>query len=103
VLSEGDVLAIFPEGGITHDGKLQPFKGGIMKILERNPVPVVPMALTNLWGSYFSRVEQGNAMVRPFRRGLLSRVGLNVGPAVPASQVTPEHLHAQVARLLAIP
>jgi 1-acyl-sn-glycerol-3-phosphate acyltransferase len=103
VLSEGDVLAIFPEGGITHDGKLQPFKGGIMKILERSPVPVVPMALTNLWGSYFSRVEQGNAMVRPFRRGLLSRVGLNVGPAVPASQVTPEHLHAQVARLLAIP
>jgi hypothetical protein len=26
------------------------------------------MALTNLWGSYFSRIEQGGAMVRPFRR-----------------------------------
>ena len=62
VLEEGDLLAIFPEGGITRDGRLQEFKGGIMKILERNPVPVIPMALTNLWGSYFSRIEQGGAM-----------------------------------------
>ncbi len=35
VLREGDLLAIFPEGGITRDGTLQPFKGGIVKILER--------------------------------------------------------------------
>ncbi len=84
VLQEGDLLAIFPEGGITKDGTLQEFKGGIMKILERTAeqglsVPVVPMALTNLWGSYFSRVEKGAAMVHPFRRGVLNRVGLNVG------------------------
>src|SRR5687767_10030057 len=78
VLREGDLLAIFPEGGITRDGRLQEFKGGIMKILERQPVPVIPMALTNLWGSYFSRVEKDGAMVRPFRRGLFNRVGLNV-------------------------
>ena len=26
-----------------------------MKLLETNPVPVVPLALQNLWGSYFSR------------------------------------------------
>ena len=35
VLREGDLLAIFPEGGITRDGQLQPFKGGIVKILDR--------------------------------------------------------------------
>ena len=50
------------------------------------------MALTNLWGSFFSRVEQGGAMVRPFRRGLFNRVGLNVGAAVPAAQVEPAGL-----------
>ena len=82
VLREGDLLAIFPEGAITHDGSLQAFKGGIMKILEREPAPVIPMALINLWGSFFSRVERGGAMVRPFRRGMFNRVGLNVGPAV---------------------
>jgi 1-acyl-sn-glycerol-3-phosphate acyltransferase len=101
VLREGDLLAIFPEGGITHDGKLQEFKGGIMKILEREPVPVIPMALSNLWGSFFSRIERGGAMVRPFRRGLLNRVGLNVGPAVPPAQVHPEVLRHHVAQLLA--
>ena len=47
------------------------------------------MALTNLWGSFFSRVEEGGAMVRPFRRGLFNRVGLNVGPAVAPAQVQP--------------
>lgn len=100
VLRDGDLLAIFPEGGITRDGQLQEFKGGVMKALEREPVPVIPMALTNLWGSYFSRIESGSAMVRPFRRGLFNRVGLNVGPARPPEQVTPLLLQADVVRLL---
>ena len=105
VLRNGDLLAIFPEGGITKDGTLQPFKGGIMKILEnaqRDGVdaPVIPMALTNLWGSFFSRVEKGGAMVRPFRRGLFSRVGLNVGSALAATNTTPDILHHRVSRLL---
>jgi len=105
VLREGDLLAIFPEGGITRDGQLQPFKGGIVKILERAradglDVPVIPMALTNLWGSYFSRIEQGGAMVRPFRRGLFNRVGLNVGTPVAAAEAQPELLRERVARLL---
>ena len=107
VLRGGDLLAIFPEGGITRDGQLQPFKGGIMKIIDRAQAdgvqaPVVPMALTHLWGSYFSRIEQGGAMVRPFRRGLWSRVGLNVGAPVAAAQAQPEPLRAQVAGLLAL-
>jgi len=106
VLRAGDLLAIFPEGGITRDGQLQAFKGGIMKIIERArqdgiEAPVIPMALTNLWGSYFSRIEQGDAMVRPFRRGLFNRVGLNVGAAVAPAQAQPELLRAHVARLLA--
>ena len=100
VLRDGDLLAIFPEGAITRDGQLQEFKAGIMKILARDPVPVIPMALTNLWGSFFSRVEQGGAMVRPLRRGLFNRVGLNVGEPVPPGNVTPEGLRARVAQLL---
>lgn len=106
VLREGDLLAIFPEGGITRDGQLQEFRGGIMKIVERAQadglqVPVVPMALTNLWGSYFSRIEQGGAMVRPFRRGLFNRVGLNVGQPMAHSEVQPALLRERVQRLLA--
>jgi 1-acyl-sn-glycerol-3-phosphate acyltransferase len=101
VLDDGDLLCIFPEGGITQDGSLQPFKGGVMKILESNPVPVIPIALTNLWGSFFSRIEGGRAMTKPLRRGLFNRVGLVGGAPVPAEQVTPELLHARVGALLA--
>jgi hypothetical protein len=80
-----------------------------MKILERAradgvAVSVIPMALTNLWGSYFSRVEerQGErvAMARPFRRGVFNRVGLNVGDPVLPAEATPSSLHERVARLL---
>ena len=105
VLKGGDLLAIFPEGGLTPNGELQAFKGGIMKILENAErdglqVPVVPMALTNLWGSFFSRVEQGTAMIRPFRRGLWNRVGLNVGVPMSAAEAQPTALQARVAALL---
>ncbi|MGZ5130447.1 MAG: MFS transporter [Caldimonas sp.] len=100
VLNEGDLLCIFPEGGITRTGEIGEFKGGVMKLLESNPVPVVPLALQNLWGSFFSRAD-GRAMRRPFRRGLFSRVGLVAGEAVPAAQVTPGALRERVGTLLA--
>ncbi len=109
-LRQGELLAIFPEGGITRDGQLQPFKGGVMKILELaereglHP-PVIPMGLTNLWGSFFSRVEERDgervAMVRPFRRGFFSRVGLNVGTPLAPDAVSPELLQQRVGGLLA--
>ena len=61
--------------------------------------PVIPMALTNMWGSYFSRIEKGNAMTKPFRRGVFSRGGLNVGTALAPDQVQPGVLQARVATL----
>ena len=101
VLDDGELLCIFPEGGITRDGTLGEFKGGVMKVLHTHPVPVVPLALHNLWGSYFSRVERGQAMVKPFRRGLFSPVTLVAGAALPAATVTPALLRERVAGLLA--
>jgi 1-acyl-sn-glycerol-3-phosphate acyltransferase len=101
VLAEGDLLGIFPEGGITRDGMLQPFKGGLMKIIDQRAVPVVPMALQGLWGSYFSRIEGGEAMVKPFRRGWFSPVGLNVGAPVAAAAVDMARLQSTVGQLLA--
>ena len=104
VLREGDLLGIFPEGAITRDGALGEFKGGVARIVARARAEgvepaVVPMALLNLWGSFFSRID-GAAMTRPFRRGVWSRVGLNVGPAVPPDDVSPQHLRLLVAALI---
>ena len=100
VLDEGDLLCIFPEGAISRDGAMAEFKGGVMKLLETNPVPVVPLALKNLWGSFFSRAG-GKAMSRPFRRGLFNRVDLVAGEPIPPSAATPASLRDRVGALLA--
>jgi len=97
-LRAGELVAIFPEGRITDTGELYPFKGGIRRILERTPVPVVPIALQGLWGSFFSR-KGGPAMTRPFRRGVLSRIGLVVGDLVAPAAATPDALQSIVAEL----
>ena len=97
-LDAGDLVGIFPEGKITADGKINPFRPGISRILARNPVPVVPMALRGLWGSFFSR-KDGAAMTRPFRRGVYSKIELVMGTAVPAAEAKPERLQAEVAAM----
>lgn len=102
VLAAGDMLCLFPEGAITRDGQLQPFRPGIMKILQSQPATVVPAALHNLWGSFFSRID-GDAMTKPFRRGMFSRVGLVIGEPIAAHDVSPERLEQTVRELMAQP
>ncbi len=97
-LREGQLVGIFPEGRITDTGEIEPFRPGLQRILEATPVPVVPMALRGLWGSFFSR-KGGPAMSRPFRRGVLSKIGLAVAPPVAAELATLEALQAKVGEL----
>lgn len=97
-LAEGDLICIFPEGRITDNGEMYPFKSGIQRIVERTPVPVVPIALSGLWGSFFSR-HGGAAMTRPFRRGLFSKVGFAAAAALSPQNATPELLREQVLAL----
>jgi hypothetical protein len=97
-LSEGDLVCIFPEGKITATGDINPFKQGVQQIIQRTPVPVVPMALRGLWGSFFSR-KGGSAMSRPFRRGILNRLELVVGEPIAPELATPESLQQVVQGL----
>jgi 1-acyl-sn-glycerol-3-phosphate acyltransferase len=97
-LHEGDLVCIFPEGKLTRDGEINEFKGGIMKILERTPVPVLPMALRGLWGSLLTR-GKGNPFQRSFKRGLFSRLELVVDAPLAAQEVTPEGLQQRVSEL----
>lgn len=97
-LAEGELIGIFPEGEITYDSEVASFKGGATKIVHRTPVPVVPMALRGLWGSFFSR-KDGPAMRKPFRRGLWSRVELVAGEPVQPAEVSPAMLRERVMAL----
>lgn len=97
-LDAGEMVFIFPEGRLSTDGEVAPFKGGLNKILRRNPVPVVPMALSGLWGSFFSR-KYGRAMSRPFVRGIFNRIGLHVGEAMSPEGLTPAAMREEIIRL----
>jgi 1-acyl-sn-glycerol-3-phosphate acyltransferase len=97
-LHEGELVCIFPEGRLTDTGEMSAFRGGIRKIIDRTPVPVIPMALRGLWGSMLTR-SSGNPFGRSFRRGLFSRLSLVVGDPVAPGQATPESLHERVRTL----
>jgi 1-acyl-sn-glycerol-3-phosphate acyltransferase len=96
-LRDGEILCIFPEGRITDNGELSRFRPGLQSILEQAPVPVIPMALRGLWGSFFSRASGGKAFGR--LRGIFSRIALVAGPPVAPAIATPEFLQQQVLAL----
>src|SRR5882672_3475499 len=96
-LAEGNLVCIFPEGKLTKDGAMNPFKKGVERILERRPVPVVPLALQGLWGSFFSR--HSGAAMKSLPRRFWSRIALLAGGPVPACQATADFLQARVAEL----
>ena len=94
-LADGQVVGIFPEGKLTSDGEMNEFKSGITKILERTPVPVVPMALSGLWRSLFTR----NRHKLRYATRLFPRVRLAVGELIDPARAAPEALHAAVLAL----
>jgi len=97
-LRQDEIVCIFPEGKLTEDGEMQSFKPGINRILQRDPVPVVPLALRGLWGSFFSRAY-GNAMSRLLPRGMLSRIELVGGELIETGDASLEHLRERVLEL----
>lgn len=96
-LRDGEVVCIFPEGKLTTTGDIDEFKTGVEKILATDPVPVVPLALRGLWGSFFSH-KDSTAMTRLPRR-FWSKVELVAGDVVPPEQAKADVLQAKVKAL----
>ncbi len=97
-LAEGRVVCIFPEGAITHDGELQPFRQGMQRILAQRAVPVVPIALRNLWGSWFSR--EGGGAIRKIPRRFRAEITIAIGDPVAPDNATVERMQTEVEQLL---
>ncbi len=94
-LKDGDLLCIFPEGSLTRDGEIGPFRPGIERILAETPVPVIPVALRGLWGSFFSFKE---GFFRNTGR-LWSRVQVVAGDPIAPARATAEALRERVLAL----
>jgi 1-acyl-sn-glycerol-3-phosphate acyltransferase len=94
-LADGQLVGIFPEGRLTCDGEMNEFRGGVMRILERSPVPVVPMALSGLWQSLFAR----NCDKLKHAARLFPRIRLEVGEPIEPGCVSPLGLRDTVLAL----
>lgn len=97
-LAEGELVCIFPEGALTRDGTMAPFKSGVEKIIERRPVPVVPMALRGMWSSMWSRRDTRLGRMRVPRR-FRATVEVVAAPAVDGHSTDAAALEAQVRSL----
>jgi 1-acyl-sn-glycerol-3-phosphate acyltransferase len=97
-LANGELVCIFPEGRLTPDGKLGKFRPGIDRILARDPVVVIPMALSGLWGSYVSHKEGHALCTRPKR--FWSKVSVKIDDAIAATSTDRHGLQAKVAAML---
>ena len=96
-LERGDVVCVFPEGQLTYDGEMGPFMRGIDLIIKRSPVPVVPVAIQGLWGSFFSR-EGGRALLKIPKR-FWSKVTIVAGEPVQPEDTNSVQLREEVLTL----
>ena len=96
-LSEGHIVCIFPEGRLTADGEMNAFMRGIDIILRRSPVPVIPMALKGLWGSYFSRAKGRACKGLPTR--FWSKLEIEAGAPVDPKQASAQAMFEEVKAL----
>ncbi len=96
-LDAGEVVCMFPEGGLTGTGELDRFRPGIEQVLARHPVPVIPLALRGLWGSMFSRKPK--RLLNLVTRGLWRRISLVAGAPVPPAQADAASLRERVLAL----
>jgi long-chain acyl-CoA synthetase len=87
-------ILVFPEGELTPDGKLQPFRAGIGMLAKNLNLPVVPMRID---GAYEIR-EAGSTFNRPGR--IRVQIGKPVEfPAMSDPQEIAKSLEQRVADL----
>ncbi len=96
-LRDGEVVCIFPEGMLTRDGEINHFRPGVERILQETPVPVIPLALSGLWGSMFSLI--GGKALGKLPQRFRANVRLSVGAPIAPEMATVAHLRETVAGL----
>jgi len=97
-LAAGELVGIFPEGQITRDGEINPFRSGVERILKTQPVPVIPVALRGMWGSLFSRKDSALRRMRLPRR-FRARIELAIDAPLPAADASAAALESKVRAL----
>jgi 1-acyl-sn-glycerol-3-phosphate acyltransferase len=96
-LRDGNLVCVFPEGKLTADGNMNIFRPGMTRIVTETPVSVVPMAISGLWTSMFTRAEK--IAWRRLPRKLFAKITVSAGPPVDPQLATPDAMREKVRAL----
>ncbi len=99
LLNDDCVVGIFPEGHISTTGELSDLKRGFEKILAecKDNVVVVPFAINNMWGSFFSKAPK---LIKNKNKFNLRRsVNVNIGKPL-TSETNRNAVKASIGKLL---
>ena len=99
LLNDNCVVGIFPEGHISTTGELSDFKRGFEKILSecKDNVVVVPFAINNMWGSFFSKAPKSIKKKKKFN--LRRSVNVNIGKPL-TSETNRNAVKSSIGKLL---
>src|SRR5262245_5673194 len=89
-LDRGEVVCIFPEARLTRTGKMLKFHRGFERIVTgaKVPVPIIPVCISQLWGSIFS--YRGGKIIRKWPERIPYPVAVSFGPPLPPSTPAPQ-------------
>lgn len=84
-IDEGYSMVIYPEGTISNEGVLRPFKNGAFKLAIEKQIPIIPVANLNNW-----RLLQNGGFFKSYGRPGLARI--IVGEPISTKGMTEENL-----------
>ncbi len=94
-LREGRPVVVFPEGARTRDGAMQPFKRGVVLLVRRAKVPVVPAAVEGAFDAW----PRMRKLPRLFGQRVVVVYGEPVAPEDLRDEEALERLAREVDRL----
>jgi len=99
LLNDNCVVGIFPEGHISTTGELSDLKRGFEKILSesKDSVVVVPFAVNDMWGSFFSKAPRSIKKKKKF--SFRREVNISIGKRL-ASNTTRSEVKKSIGSLL---
>jgi acyl-[acyl-carrier-protein]-phospholipid O-acyltransferase/long-chain-fatty-acid--[acyl-carrier-protein] ligase len=96
LLRKGEIVCVFPEGGMTRNGNMRAFKAGYELMLKGTDCKIIPAYVGGSWKSIFSYYygKPVTHLPRRFRPG----VSVHFGAALPG-ETTPHHVRQKVMEL----
>src|SRR5262249_26877485 len=97
-LTTGDLVCIFAEGRLTRNGFLRPFRRGLELLEKKYPVPIIPVCIANIWGSWFS--HKGGRIMRKWPEVMRRPISVYFGQPLPpntSAKVVRQHIQRCLA------